>query len=685
MIEISDVQFNGIIDYAVTSKPITEETIQLCANNPLKTFVGQPNGGEKLTPNTTYAVKGIVSGEVDFIEIIFSKDNWISHQNIFQGYPFNSPKLRVENIADPHTELNRFNLSPSQIEELSNSGPVSSISFDWDVPQVNSIQSTIQIIVYDASGNSFAYDISDGFFTITSNCPTPNAPTLYDPSVSDNNYTISWSAVSGADGYVLQEDTDSSFTSPTEYDLTQTSKYFSSMPQNIYYYRVCAINDCGRGSWSSTKSVYIAGRQWPGPITDRLPSNGATNQPRTVTLSWNCSHPTGESMVYDVWFSSGDEYFQTGELVSAGQSGKTYVAYNLPYDTTCYWKIEARDETGDVRTSDTYHFTTLGDSTAPTGSVSINNGATTTDTLSVTLYLSASDSGSGVQYMRASNDGANWSYWQYYSSIWPAWNLGDSRYGGTYKAEGTFTAYVQFRDYEENVSATYSDSITKITGTPGDIILNGESYPTIQDAIDAADYGETVYLTEGTYNYNGSDKPPRYPGTSVGLVMKPGVKLIGAGAKKTKLEAEWSLYALIDADDCVIQGLTITNIADVQAGRYSVLMESSNSKLLDCILNTSSSYNTGVLVYNGHNNEISNNLAIGNQYGIKVEKGENTKIYNNTVVNNSLWGIYNNTGTYAINSIIKNNISVGNYYGVRLNSATFTHNDVWGNTYPRDF
>jgi len=613
-------------------------------------YQGSLIGGEVLTSGEIYKIKSRVFdnqvGEV-LLDFHLTLDNWFSWE-------------KLTSVSVP---------IQSSVQS----------SYDWTVPNINTNQAAIRVIAYDEAGNA-GYDLSDSF-TITSTCTTPPAPTLYNPSISGNNFTISWSDVPEADSYILEEDTDPNFTSPSEQkDLIQTSDYLLDRSKDTYYYRVCSVNSCGKGPWSNTESVTISGRQWPGEITDRSPSDGETNQPLTVTLSWNCTHPTGESMVYDVWLSIGDEYFLPSELVSAGQTGTSYTVSDLPYNTTCYWKVDIRDETGDKKITEAYQFTTIGDSNPPIGSVTINDNAATTETLSVTLFLSAIDTESGIADMRASNNGSNWSSWKAYRSKWPAWNLADSRYGGTYASKATYTVYVQFRDYQGNISSTYSDTIEKISGTPGDIILKGESYPTIQDAIDAAEYGDTVYLTEGTFTYKGSQKPPRYPQTDVGIVMKPGVSLIGAGADKTKLVAEWSLHALVDADDSLIQGLTIINAATVSATRQSVFMESSNSKLRHCIITTSAPNNNGIWIYNGTNNEISNNLIINNNSGIKAGIATNLKIYNNTIVDNGFMGI-RNTSSLSNTSIIKNNIVTGNYYGVRVFDAVYTHNNVWGNTY----
>jgi len=102
----------------------------------------------------------------------------------------------------------------------------------------------------------------------------------------------------------------------------------------------------------------------------------------------------------------------------------------------------------------------LNDNTPPTGSISINNGAATTDGKSVVIHATATDNISGVYRMRYSNDGSNWSSWngiaiddRPYPSIVNdrVWQLTDGA--------GTKTVYVQFKDAADNVSPSFTDTI----------------------------------------------------------------------------------------------------------------------------------------------------------------------------------------------------------------------------------
>ncbi len=543
-------------------------------------------------------------------------------------------------------------------------------SYAWTVPDTDTNEAAIRVVAYDEAANA-GYDYS-ATLTITSDYPVPPAPTLYNPQISGNNYTISWSKVNEADSYILQEDTSSSFPTPTNHYLTQTSKYFSNKPYDTtYYYRVCAVNDYGSGPWSSIESVTTQDTP-PGEITNMNPSDGATGQPLDLTLSWSCTHPAGENLKYNVYFVAAEtDNFHTNNIVSFGQTQTNYTLHDLPYNTTCSWGIEAIDETGQTRFSLMYHFTTIADTTSPTGAILINDGAATTDSYSVILNLSASDAESGVRDMRFSNDGSSWSLWKYYSDTWSNWSLTDSRYGGKY-GQTIYTVYAQLRDEEGNVSPTYSDTIEKVEGTPGDIILNGEYYENIRDAMDAATQGDTIYVTEGVYTIYGKVAPPRFPSHSVGIVMKPGVTLMGAGADKTKIELQGGLYTIVDADNALLQGLTLVNTSS--GVKYGVYSESSSFQVKNCIFQNSYG---AIVVNNASNTEIFNNLIKNNKEGIRFwGTNDSIKIYNNTICDNNLGGICADDS-----AIIKNNIVAYNGIGIATDGTmpTIECNDVYSN------
>jgi len=93
-------------------------------------------------------------------------------------------------------------------------------------------------------------------------CTLPSAPTLSDPGSllsSPATYTVSWSSVSGATSYKIQESTSSNFSGAQEYNVADTSRSFSHTVTSTttYYYRVAAIDDCGQSGWSNVEDIEI--------------------------------------------------------------------------------------------------------------------------------------------------------------------------------------------------------------------------------------------------------------------------------------------------------------------------------------------------------------------------------------------------------------------------------------------
>ena len=132
-------------------------------------------------------------------------------------------------------------------------------------------------------------------------------------------------------------------------------------------------------------------------------------------------------------------------------------------------RVQFRDAAGNV--SLRYSDYILLDSTAPTGSVSINGGAWGTGSANVTLSLSAMDTGGpGVTGMRFSDDGAHWTPWETFSPVVPHTLQG---------ADGNKTVRVQYRDYVGHVSDVYSDYILLDTTAPsGAVMINGGAFAT---------------------------------------------------------------------------------------------------------------------------------------------------------------------------------------------------------------
>jgi len=131
-----------------------------------------------------------------------------------------------------------------------------------------------------------------------------------------------------------------------------------------------------------------------------------------------------------------------------------WIAYSASYSVTLpagsgtkTVNVQYRDVAGNVLTlSDTIVL----DGTAPTGTMSINNGAAYAATLAVTINSAMTDSPSGLHQMRFSNDNTSWSTWEAYAAT-KSWSLT--------AGDGAKTVYAQYRDNAGNISTSFSDGI----------------------------------------------------------------------------------------------------------------------------------------------------------------------------------------------------------------------------------
>jgi len=89
--------------------------------------------------------------------------------------------------------------------------------------------------------------------------PTPPAlDEIENDDPCDGEYTVSWSSVTDATSYELEEDDDPSFSDPTTvYQGAGTSKDISGQTGGTYYYRIRARNCRASSEWSSSQSVYV--------------------------------------------------------------------------------------------------------------------------------------------------------------------------------------------------------------------------------------------------------------------------------------------------------------------------------------------------------------------------------------------------------------------------------------------
>ena len=212
------------------------------------------------------------------------------------------------------------------------------------------------------------------------------------------------------------------------------------------------------------------------PITAAAPASGVYNSDQSITLT--CNDGTG---------SGCDKIYYTTDGSAPTTSSPVYsTAINI--STSAFLKFFAVDKAGNQESVKTEAYVI--DKSPPTGSITINSGAATTNTVSVTLTLLCTDSESGCSQMQFSNDNTNWSASEAYATT-KVWNLTTG--------DGTKTVYAKFKDGIGNWSNGYSNTILLNTGAKPDFVVSALTASSIGGA------GKSLTVTDTTKNEGPGD------------------------------------------------------------------------------------------------------------------------------------------------------------------------------------
>lgn len=197
-------------------------------------------------------------------------------------------------------------------------------------------------------------------------------------------------------------------------------------------------------------------------------TTGDTTAPTTPVVTDSGQFTNKNDRLYASWLSSDSEsgiaeyQYCIGTAkgtpnvlgwTSAGtNTSVTKTGLSLTSGKVYYFGVKAKNGAG-LWSSIGYSNGITVDTTPPTGSIKINNGAEYTSTINVTLNLSATDTISGMgqgSQMRFSNNGFSWSMPEAYTAT-KSWKL--------ILVMVKPTVYVKFKDAAGNWSGAYSDSI----------------------------------------------------------------------------------------------------------------------------------------------------------------------------------------------------------------------------------
>ena len=136
--------------------------------------------------------------------------------------------------------------------------------------------------------------------------PPPDVPVLNEINNPDgeNDYTVSWSSTANATSYILQEDDNDNFSSPTTvYEGPNTSKAMTGKEVGNYFYRVRAENSAGQSDWSNIQSVAVTVPLEPEEWKIISPLGGAYTASLDLDSDGkpHISYVKGSSVYYEYW------------------------------------------------------------------------------------------------------------------------------------------------------------------------------------------------------------------------------------------------------------------------------------------------------------------------------------------------------------------------------------------------
>jgi uncharacterized repeat protein (TIGR01451 family) len=210
----------------------------------------------------------------------------------------------------------------------------------------------------------------------------------------------------------------------------------------------------------------------PDKASNPNPTNNATGVSLTPSLSWSGSDPDNDTLTYDLYFGTNSTLGASDEK---GSQSSPYTPGTLSEGTTYYWRVDTNDG-NKTTTGDVWSFTTT---TLPAPSVtsfSINGGAASTASRTVTLNNTATNN--PTQYIASEASNFSGASWQTYSTS-PSFTL----------SQGNGTKRVYFKVRRGSIESTSASDAIVLTVPPTVNNLNPNPNPTVSEIM----AGGTLY------------------------------------------------------------------------------------------------------------------------------------------------------------------------------------------------
>lgn len=174
------------------------------------------------------------------------------------------------------------------------------------------------------------------------------------------NPELSWGAAEDLEGdevvYSLYLDTNQASTliagdlMETSYQITDSLDF-----NTTYKWKVVAQDHNGAFNRTSV-STFVTKNNIPAPFELLIPHHNAQPVPTSFNFFWEAARDIdGDEVFYDVYLDTTPDPVTT---IASDISDITLLVENLDRETVYYWKVVAKDATGDMTDSDIFSFTT---------------------------------------------------------------------------------------------------------------------------------------------------------------------------------------------------------------------------------------------------------------------------------------------------------------------------------------
>lgn len=201
-----------------------------------------------------------------------------------------------------------------------------------------------------------------------------------------------------------------------------------------------------------------------------------------------------------------------------------------------------------------------------------------------------------------------------------------------------------------------------VNAGPSTLIVGSDNYKTIQEAINNASSGDTIFVRKGIYTEN--------------IVINKSITLIGEDRESTIIDGGATGNVIsIKASNVTIKGFTIKK-SDPSIGCGIFIERSGNIISNNSILNNYA----GIQITFSSANQIYENIISANYVGIQLFYSSGNAIYRNVISSNTD-GI---DAYYSVGNIFYENTINNNNLGVYLSSSSnnvFYHNNFVDNKY----